>query len=630
MLIIRGVQSYVYITPPALTDLRVKAPSSLRTDFRREIFRFRFSHTGLGSFGLSASSTTSPPPPFANPALFLISDTSYFFSTADSRLSPLTDSALLHPYFFLVSAQLFDSLLYVRPSHPAIKRISFYNAAGSADLLGLTIDNGRLEFVSILGSGAYGCVYLARNNGDSGAEYYAVKCMNTAGLDDRRLEYQHREIHYHSILSAHPSILHLYKAIYSPTHIFLVLPYCNSLDLFAQITSNKTYLTRNELIGSTFIQLLDAVESCHTNGIAHRDLKPENVLCTEGGRKIHLADFGLATRDAWSSDFGCGSSFYMAPEVQLVNYEPTFSPTYDPFAADIWSLGIILINLVTSRNPWSSSVLTDDSFAAYVRNPEVFFQSMLPISDQASRLLKRVLSVDPRKRPTVIQLKSWVRFVDRWDMDEEELSRAKDACFRTAREIGFIKDPNMMERIVKARNQRSARSAKAFSQPLTPPAEPQFELQQHAQVPPNLATRSTVCAVPVNTLQLFNLESAAGDSHDALACSTPSMDASIVTHSSFGSPSSAVSSQFIQGHLPTWPDSAFSRTDMVVSRSTLSSWSTTDSEPETPSRETSLDLLPEVCSAGSQEAQLTGLEHQKPDYRAWLTGVTLEKVNLIS
>jgi serine/threonine protein kinase len=64
------------------------------------------------------------------------------------------------------------------------------------------------------------------------------------------------------------------------------------------------YLGQDELIRNVFLQIVDALSYCHSMGIFHRDLKPENILVTRDGEKVCIADFGLATSERVSTDFG--------------------------------------------------------------------------------------------------------------------------------------------------------------------------------------------------------------------------------------------------------------------------------------------------------------------------------------
>lgn len=184
------------------------------------------------------------------------------------------------------------------------------NTQGPQNLTGTRIDNGALELISVIGLGAYGVVYkaVARDG-----KYYAVKCLNKTGLDSRQRSFQRREIALHTLASSHPNIVTLHNVIETSTCIYVVLAYCSDGDLFAQITEKSTYLGHDDLIKSVFLQIVDAVEYCHRLGIYHRDLKPENILCDAAGERVVLADFGLATAEKTSGDFGCGSTFYMSP-----------------------------------------------------------------------------------------------------------------------------------------------------------------------------------------------------------------------------------------------------------------------------------------------------------------------------
>ena len=178
------------------------------------------------------------------------------------------------------------------------------------DRLGFLL-GGWLELTSIIGVGAYGVVYAAVDINTNVC--YAVKALTKIGLDARARAFQQREIQLHHEASLHPSIVSLVKILDSPDCTFVVLEYCPEGDLFASITEKKLYLGNAHLAKAAFLQILDAVEHCHSMGIYHRDLKPENVLVADGGRTVKLADFGLATKEYITDDFGCGSTFYMSP-----------------------------------------------------------------------------------------------------------------------------------------------------------------------------------------------------------------------------------------------------------------------------------------------------------------------------
>lgn len=200
------------------------------------------------------------------------------------------------------------------PTPPPSPSPSGHASCAAEDRLGLLLA-GRLELIGILGTGAYGVVYTAIDLFTN--TLYAVKALNKTGLDARQRRFQQREIQLHHEASHHPNVVSLVKIMDSDDCIYVVLEYCPEGDLFASITEGGYYIGNDRLVRQAFLQILDTVEFCHSIGIYHRDLKPENILVADGGRTVKLADFGLATKDEVTSDFGCGSTFYMSPGTQL-------------------------------------------------------------------------------------------------------------------------------------------------------------------------------------------------------------------------------------------------------------------------------------------------------------------------
>jgi serine/threonine protein kinase len=196
-------------------------------------------------------------------------------------------------------------MLLTPPPSPRIT-----TAVAPEDRLGCVL-SGRLELVSILGTGAYGVVYQAIDRLTNIP--YAVKALPKFGLDSRQRRFQRREIALHNRASQHPNVVSLLRILESSDCTFVVIEFCPEGDLFSNITEQGHFVGNDQLAKHAFLQILDAVHFCHSVGIYHRDLKPENVLVSNHGHTVKLADFGLATTEPVTSDFGCGSTFYMSP-----------------------------------------------------------------------------------------------------------------------------------------------------------------------------------------------------------------------------------------------------------------------------------------------------------------------------
>lgn len=106
------------------------------------------------------------------------------------------------------------------------------------------------------------------------------------------------------------------------------------------------------LIRELVAEIMFGVEILHGYGIIYRELKPENILVTNDGH-VKLTDYGLSKmllEDRTSTATFVGALEYMAPEVVKGNYGKE---------VDLWSLGILVFELIFERNPFSGLELTE-------------------------------------------------------------------------------------------------------------------------------------------------------------------------------------------------------------------------------------------------------------------------------
>ena len=176
-----------------------------------------------------------------------------------------------------------------------------------------------------------------------------------------------------------------------------MLEYCEA-DLFDTIMKGVLEEKKALLF---FSQLVSAIAACHETGIYHRDLKPENALLSKGKNpEMRLTDFGLATTDPVSTEFGCGSVRYMAPENLG---EKTDKAPYLSAANDVWSLAIILINMLTGKNPWVEPSNKDKHFRSHILSTNRTidsFRAQFQFSDGFCQVLRMVFCSSPHNRPT--------------------------------------------------------------------------------------------------------------------------------------------------------------------------------------------------------------------------------------
>ncbi|KAJ6543549.1 kinase-like domain-containing protein [Mycena vulgaris] len=292
-------------------------------------------------------------------------------------------------------------------------------------LTGCVVDDGRLELLKVIGAGAYGRLYKARNPTSPSSSYYAVKCLRRPEPRSKDAKFQDRERTLHRRVAGHPNVVSLYRHFTDADHLFLVLEFCPGGDMYRAITDG-VYHRQTALIKRTFANLVDAVRFCHSRGVYHRDLKPENILVNfEGGGPL-VADFGLCTTSRVSKDMDCGSGSYMAPESF-----GSGSTSYSPQQSDFWALCIILINLVTSMNPWHSAQINDGRWISFKADPD-FLREILPISPSLSDLLRRCFVLDPARRPSLHQLCQEVLALPSLYMSDADLAKASPGVRRAA------------------------------------------------------------------------------------------------------------------------------------------------------------------------------------------------------
>uniref|UniRef100_A0A8C5CCQ3 non-specific serine/threonine protein kinase n=1 Tax=Gadus morhua TaxID=8049 RepID=A0A8C5CCQ3_GADMO len=200
------------------------------------------------------------------------------------------------------------------------------------------------DIIGELGDGAFGKVYKAQNK-QTGV-LAAAKVIDTKTeeeLEDYMVEIE--------ILAScdHHNIVKLLDAFYYDSKLWILIEFCGGGAVDAVMLELERPLTEPQ-IRVVCRQTLQALLYLHNNKIIHRDLKAGNILLSING-DVKLADFGVSaknTKTLQRRDSFIGTPYWMAPEVVMC--ETSKDRPYD-YKADIWSLGVTLIELAQVEPP---------------------------------------------------------------------------------------------------------------------------------------------------------------------------------------------------------------------------------------------------------------------------------------
>ncbi|EEC72607.1 hypothetical protein OsI_06080 [Oryza sativa Indica Group] len=264
--------------------------------------------------------------------------------------------------------------------------------------MGFVESIGRYRVGRTIGAGTFAKVRLAVD-ADTGATV-AVKVIDKRMVIRNNLMYQvKREITAMKLLN-HPNIVKIYEVIATKTKICLVMEYVPG----GQLSDKLSYLKRldEKEAKKYFYQLIDAVDYCHRRGVYHRDLKPENLLVDNQGN-LKVSDFGLSVlkKPGQFLSTSCGSPCYVAPE--MIQHK-----SYDGAAADVWSCGVILFELLAGYLPFQDCSLTN----LYRRISRAQFVFPQWLSVPQKKIIIRILDPSPITRAKISDI-----FDDKWLQD---------------------------------------------------------------------------------------------------------------------------------------------------------------------------------------------------------------------
>ena len=287
-------------------------------------------------------------------------------------------------------------------SHPAT-RTAEYRPIGEPG----TVIAGRYTLQEKIGEGGMGEVWVAKQT-EPVKRKVALKLIR-AGMDSKAVLQRFEQERQALAMMDHPHISEVLDGGLTPTgQPFFVMELVNGLPLIR--FCDEARLTTKERL-ELFVPICQAVQHAHQKGIVHRDLKPANILITmiDGKPVPKVIDFGVAkatagklTDESMSTQFGAvvGTLEYMSPE------QAGFSGEDIDTRADIYSLGVILYELLTGLRPIDAARLKKAALTEMIRiirEDEPSKPSTRLSTDESLASVAALRQIDPRKLMSLLR-----------------------------------------------------------------------------------------------------------------------------------------------------------------------------------------------------------------------------------
>jgi serine/threonine protein kinase len=268
------------------------------------------------------------------------------------------------------------------PDRPAPPGMASDSAHSQALVLAPGSKLGHFEIVSLLGRGGMGEVYRARDSRLK--REVAIKVLPEGfARDPERIARLEREARAVAALN-HPHICQLYDV--GPGYLVMELVEGQRLKGPMSVAQAVEYA----------VQILDALDAAHRNGITHRDLKPANILVTKQG--IKLLDFGLAKQAAGASESDATRTATLTAQGQIIGTAHYIAPERlqgqeAEARSDLFSFGCVLYEMLAGKRAFEGPSTASVLAAILEHEPPP-----LQVAPALERVVRKCLAKDPEER----------------------------------------------------------------------------------------------------------------------------------------------------------------------------------------------------------------------------------------